>query len=77
MKKIVSMFMAVAVVFGMGLSQSRAAETKPIAALAVASYNDLLSDVNFVGSLVERPQLGAGVGRLAGHGYPRQGTGRR
>ena len=61
MKKIVSMFMAVAVVFGMGLSQSGAAETKPIAALAVASYNDLLSDVNFVGSLVERPQLGAGL----------------
>ena len=59
MQKIVSMFMAVAVVFGMGLSQSRAAETKPIAALTVASYNDLVSDVNFVGNLVERPQLGA------------------
>jgi len=55
------MFMAIAVVFGMGLSQSRAAVTKPIAALAVASYNDLVSDVNFVGSLVERPQLGAGL----------------
>ena len=61
MKKIVSMFMAAAVVFGLGLSQSRAAETKPIAALAVASYNDLVSDVNFVGSLVERPQLGAAM----------------
>ena len=61
MKKIVSMFMAVAVVFGMGLSQSGAAETKPIAALAVASYNDLVSDVNFVGGLVERPQLGAAL----------------
>ena len=53
------MFVAVAVVFGMGLSQSGAAETKPIAALAVASYDDLVSDVNFVGGLVERPKLGA------------------
>ena len=61
MRKIVSMFMAVAVVFGMGLSQSGAAETKPIAALAVASYDDLVSDVNFVGNLVERPQLGAAM----------------
>ena len=61
MKKIVSMFMAVAFVFCAGLSQSQAAESKPIAALAVTSYNDLLSDVNFVGSLVERPQLGAGL----------------
>ena len=61
MKRIVSMFMAVAIVCGMGLPQSRAAETKPIAAVAVASYNDLLSDVNFVGKLVERPELGAGL----------------
>ncbi|MGO9114597.1 MAG: hypothetical protein ACLP9L_35725 [Thermoguttaceae bacterium] len=61
MKKIVSLFMAVAVVFGAGLSHSEAAETKPIAALAVTSYNDLVSDVNFLGSLVERPQLGAGL----------------
>ena len=61
MKRIVSMCMAIAVVFGMGLSQSGAGETKPIAALAVASYNDLVSDVNFVGKLVERPQLGAGL----------------
>jgi len=55
------MFMAVAVVFSMGLFQARAAETKPIAALAVASYNDLIGDVNFVGSLVERPQLSTGL----------------
>jgi len=61
MKRIVSMFMAVAVVFGMGLSRSEAGETKPIAALAVASYNNLVSNVNFVGNLVERPQLGAGL----------------
>ena len=61
MRKIVSMFMAVAVVFGMGLSPSGAAETKPMAALAVASYNDLVSDVNFVGSLVGRPQLGGAM----------------
>jgi hypothetical protein len=61
MKRIVSLFMAAAVVFGMGLSHSGAAETKPIAALAVASYDDLLSDVNFIGSLVDRPQLGAGL----------------
>ena len=61
MKKILSMCMAVAVVFGMGLVPSVAAETKPIAALAVASYNDLISDVNFVGELVDRPQLGATV----------------
>ncbi len=59
MQKIVSMFMAVIVVCGMGLSQSGAAESKPIAALTVASYNDLKSDLDFVGSLVERPQLGA------------------
>ena len=61
MKKIVSLFMAVAILLGMGLSHSGAAETKPIAALAVASYDDLLSDVNFVGSLVDRPQLGTGL----------------
>ena len=61
MKKIESMCMAVAVVFGMGLSPSPAAEPKPIAVLAVASYNDLISDVNFAGSLVERPQLGATI----------------
>ena len=59
MKKIVSIFVAMAVVFGIGLPPSEAAETKPIAALAVASYNDLVGDVNFVGSLIERPQLGA------------------
>ena len=59
MKKVTSMFLAMAVVFGMGFSQSRAAETRPIAALAVASYNDLVSDVNFVGNLIQRPQLGA------------------
>ncbi len=61
MKKIVSLALAVALVFGMGVSHLRAAETKPIAALAVASYDDLVSDVNFVGKLVDRPQLGAGL----------------
>ena len=59
MKKIVSMFAALAVVFGVGLSRSAAAESKPIAAVSVASYDDLLSDVNFVGGLIEQPQLGA------------------
>jgi hypothetical protein len=59
MKKVLSNVMAVSVVFGMGLSQSAAADTEPIAVLAVASYNDLVSDVDFVGSLIERPQLGA------------------
>jgi hypothetical protein len=58
MKRIVSMFLAAAVVCGMALSPSGAAETKPIAAVAVASYNDLLGDVNFVGKLVDRPDLG-------------------
>jgi len=33
--------------------------------LAVASYNDLIGDVNFVGGLVDRPQLGATVDALA------------
>ena len=64
MQRIVSMFMAVALVFGMGLSPSGAAETKPIAALTVASYNDLVGDVNFVGTLVDRPQLGAAMDGL-------------
>ncbi len=64
MKKIVSLSMAVAILLGLGLSHSGAAETKPIAALAVASYEDLVSDVSFVGSLVERPQLGAGLDGL-------------
>lgn len=64
MQRIVSMFMAVAIVFGMGLSRSGAAETKPIAALAVASYNDLVSDVNFVGKLIDRPELGTAIDGL-------------
>ena len=63
MKRIVSMFLAVAVTTmatwcpGLGLSRSGAAETKPIAVLAVASYNDLVSDVQFFGELVGRPKL--------------------
>lgn len=61
MKRFVSMFMAAALVFGVGSTPSGAAETKPIAALAVASYNDLVSDVNLVGKLIERPQLGGAL----------------
>ncbi len=61
MKKLVSMFIAAALVLGMGLTQSPAAESKPIAALTAASYNDLMSDVNFVGKLIERPQLGGAL----------------
>jgi hypothetical protein len=61
MKKYVIMFLATGVVFAAGLSQAGAAEPKPIAALAVASYNDLIGDINFVGGLVDRPQLGAGL----------------
>jgi hypothetical protein len=61
MKKVVSMFMAAAVVLSLGIAQAKAAESKPIAALAVASYNDVLDDVNFVGNLIERPQLGTGM----------------
>jgi hypothetical protein len=61
MQKIVSMLMAATVLFGLGVARSSAAETKPVAAVAVASYSNLVSDVNFVGSLVDRPQLGAGL----------------
>ena len=32
--------------------------------VAVASYNDLISDINFVGGLVDKPQLGAGLDGL-------------
>ena len=64
MKKCLSMFLAAAVLFAAGLSRAGAVEPKPIAALAVASYNDLLDDVNFVGGLVDRPQLGAGLDGL-------------
>ena len=56
MQKIVSMFLGLAIVLGLGLSRSAAAETKPIAALTVTSYNDLVDDVNFVGGLVQRPR---------------------
>jgi len=59
MKKIVSMLIAAAVVLGLGLSRARAAEPKPIAAVAVAGYNDIIGNINYVGSLVNRPQLGA------------------
>ena len=64
MKKCVSMFLAATILFAAGLSRAGAAEPKPIAALAVASYNDLISDVNFVGKLVDRPELGAGLDGL-------------
>jgi hypothetical protein len=58
------MFLAAAALFAAGLSQAGAAEVKPIAAVAVASYNDLIDDVNFVGGLVDRPALGAGLDGL-------------
>jgi hypothetical protein len=61
MRKVVSIFVAAALLFGAGLSHSRAAETKLVAAVAIAGYNDLLDNVNFIGSLVERPQLGAAL----------------
>jgi hypothetical protein len=61
MKTIVSILVSAALALGMGLSPSQAAETKPIAALTVASYNDLVGDVNFVGSLVDRPEMGTGL----------------
>jgi hypothetical protein len=64
MKKIVSIFLAITLVFGLSLPQTKAAETKPIAALAVASYDDLLGDVNFVGKLIDRPETGAGLEAL-------------
>ena len=64
MKKCVSMFLAAAAVFAAGLSRAGAADVKPIAALAVASYDDLIGDINFVGKLVDRPQLGAGIDGL-------------
>jgi hypothetical protein len=61
MKKHASMFLAATFVFATGLTPVGAAEPKPIAALAIASYNDLIGDINFVGGLVDRPQLGAGL----------------
>jgi hypothetical protein len=64
MQKIVSTFLAFTVVFGLSLAPIRAAETKPIAALAVTSYNNLLEDVNFVGKLIDRPQTGPGLEAL-------------
>ncbi len=57
MKYLATTLMAAAVLFGACLSQ--AAEPKPIAALAVASYNDLIGDVNFVGALADQPNFGA------------------
>ena len=59
MKKLVSMLLAAAVLFAAGTPLVKAAAPKPIAALAVAGYNDLLGDINFLGGLAERPQLGA------------------
>jgi hypothetical protein len=59
MKYLATTLMAAAVLFGACLSPLQAAEPKPIAALAVASYNDLVSDVNFVGGLADQPNLGA------------------
>ena len=56
MKYLATTLMAAAVLFGACLSQ--AAEPKPIAALAVASYNDLISNVNFVGALADQPNFG-------------------
>ena len=33
-------------------------ESKPIAVIAASSYDNLVSDINFIGSLADRPQLG-------------------
>jgi hypothetical protein len=59
MKSFVSVFLAAAVCLGIGLPQAQAAEAKPIAALAVAGYNELINDVNFVGKLIDKPEIGA------------------
>ena len=33
-------------------------EMKTVAVVGVTSYNNLLSDINFIGSLADRPELG-------------------
>lgn len=58
MKRIFLALVAFTAMFCAGVAPSKAAETKPIAAVAIASYNDVLSDVNFVGELIQQPQLG-------------------
>ncbi len=64
MKRLVFLFLTIAVVVGLGVSQAKAAEPKPIAALAVTNYDNLIGDVNFVGGLAERPQLGVALDGL-------------
>ena len=34
-------------------------ETKPIAAVAVKSYDELVSNIKFVGGLADKPELGS------------------
>lgn len=70
MKYLATLLMAAAVLCGACLSPARcadaapAAEPKPIAAVAITSYNDLIGDINYVGSLVQRPNLGAAADGL-------------
>ena len=64
MKYLATLLMAAAVLCGACLSPCWAAEPKPIAAVAITSYNDLIGDINYVGSLVERPNFGAAADGL-------------
>ncbi len=64
MKCRASLFLVAAVSLGAYLPSSQAAEPKPIAAVAVASYNDLIDDINFIGGLADRPNLGAAADGL-------------
>lgn len=57
MKRKFSMFLAAAFVVAVGLANGQAGETKTIAAAGVASYNELVTDVGFVGKLIDKPDL--------------------
>lgn len=71
MRKTIRVLLAVSLVLGAGLFRPAAAEVKPAIVAAVASYNELLEDVGFLGKLADRPDLGSameGAIALATHG---------
>ena len=58
MKKILLTLLAGALLLSAGVLPVAAADTKPVAVVSLASYDELLSDVSFVGKLADRPELG-------------------
>ncbi len=74
MRKLILTFCAFALATGVAFLPSQLrAETKPIAAVAVKSYDELLSDVKFVGNLADKPDLSALVEGLVALGTQGKG----